>query len=515
MLQCELCEYKPSDEEYCNLGSILDAAAGTCDHYSSSKVFRSLEGMEYSFKRDFYVNLKENTQKYFATALLGPRKCGKTVALTQLNRELPNSKYYDAKNMSPCEHVQLLQDILTSIQTNADVVYLVDEITYIDCADTFIETLAVESRRYQCPNTHVVFTGSQSLALRSWIDRSFGGCAGYVRVDFMNYAEWLRYMSKSAPTEENYIEFLSSIDKFYRLSNLEDYLRACLEETVISNSHSMNVIFNNEVEGLSEQFLIDILFSTLVSLHNQVSYSKFTSRDSLFNTIKYNYGSKLLDLAIVKERVDKVVTRYYNTFKSAAIDDIINALIFLASCGLIRIFEVSDSPSFKDYTTELCSLSSGERKQKVFNKQTLFSRLNITIVHPMFYIALLKQALDINSITELPGSLLGSIVECHCRGLLRRREAYEFHTVVAEGSDFSEKEIDFVDPNDHLAVEFTVSNEHSECFDLLNDGEDYYCIRLSHNLNTSWKTQKGQFVRCVPYYEFIYHLAIGRDPKKV
>lgn len=486
-----------------------------------SNVFGGTRTMDYLFKRDFYDRLKESAQKYFVTALIGPRKCGKTVALLQFNDEQTSSRYYDAKSMSADEHVVLLNEILDSIKSDEDVVYLVDEVTYINCMDTFIENIAVQSRRYNCTRTHIVFTGSQSLALRCWIDRSFGGCAGYVRVDFMNYAEWLRYMSEIVsaeykhPTESNYIEFLSNIDKFYSMPSIEDYLHACLEETVISNSHSMNVIFNNSTDGLSEQFLLDILFSTLVSLHNQMSYAKFISRDNLLNTIRFSYGKQLIAMPDIKERINRVIDGYYTTFKNADISDIINALLFLANCGLVRLFEVSDSPSFKDYNAELSSYSSDEHKQKLFNKQTLFSSLNITIVHPMFYIALLKLALNVTDITELPGYLLGSIVECHCRGLLNRRGAYEFRTVVQDRDISVEKEIDFVDPYDYLAVEFTISNEHTECFDLLDDEARYYCIKLSQNLNTSWETPRKQSVRCVPYYEFIYYLASGTDPKTI
>lgn len=342
--------------------------------------------MEYTFKRDFYNKLKASVQEFFATALLGPLSCGETTALLQLNSELPNARYYNVKSMTSDEHVVLLSTILDSIKANEDAIYLVDEITYIDCADIFIGTLAVESEHYDCPNTHIVFTGSQSYVLKCWIDRSFRGCAGYVRADFMNYAEWLRYMSETVsmryntPTESNYTEFLSSIDKFYTLSSIEDYLHACLEETVVSNNHSMNVIFNNDIDGLSEPFLLDILFSTLVPLQDRIS-----------------------DMTVIKKQVTKATTRYYSTLKSAEVSDIINALMFLVNCGLIRVLEASDSSSFRDLSLELCRYSSAEHKQKIFNKQNLFSRLNISFVHPMIYIALLRLVLDGK---EIPSSLL-------------------------------------------------------------------------------------------------------------
>lgn len=476
--------------------------------------------MKYPFKRDFYISLKNTMQTSFATALLGPRKCGKTIALLQLHDELTNSKYYDAKKMSHDDQDALLAQILKSIDSNDDVIYLIDEVTYIDCADVFIETIAVESKQYQCPNTHIIFTGSQSIALRCWIDRSFGGCAGYVRVDFMNYAEWLRFMSETShvdyenPTEENYIDFLSSIDKFYAFPSLGDYLHACLEETAISNQHSMNLIFNNDIDGLTEQFLLDMLFSTLVTLHNQVAYDKFTSSEMLYKTINKSYKNSDYDMSSVKCRIDDIVQKYYTTFKSADINDIINALMFLCSCGLIRVFEVGDSPSYKDYNAELCAYASEERKQKVFNKQTLFKTLNITIVHPMFYVALLKEALSISDIKKIPGMILGSIVECHCRGLLPIRSAYEFRTTIADDKGYLvEKEIDYVNPLSRLAIECTISDVHGECFDLLDfDKVPYSFIKLSRSVDTSWKSEKGRTVRCIPYYKFLYHLSLGEDP---
>ena len=47
--------------------------------------------MKYPFKRDFCVQLKNTIHTTFVSALLGPRKCGKTIALLQFADDFPQS----------------------------------------------------------------------------------------------------------------------------------------------------------------------------------------------------------------------------------------------------------------------------------------------------------------------------------------------------------------------------------------------------------------------------------------
>lgn len=453
--------------------------------------------MKYTFKRKFYKELISGIQNYFITALLGPRKCGKTVALLQLNEELPLSKYYDAKMMREADQNDLYTAILKSIQNNEEVIYIIDELTYINSADLFVEGIAVESRRYRTTNVHIVFTGSQSFAIKSWIGKSFSSCAKYVFADFINYSEWLLYKQYDKATEENYIEFLINVDKFYNMDSLCMYLHTCLEETVISNYHSVNLILNNNVDDLNEQVLLDVLFATLVTLRNHTSYAKFRSNDMLYNALRFSYPEACQSHV---EDIRDIVDKYYATFSRLNIQTIIQALIFLSNCKLIRLFEVGEEKTFGDLEAMLTSYSSDEKKAKIFTKESLFRSINVTIAHPMFFIALVKEALGFDESMKLSGSLLGGIVECHCRGLLPTN-AFEFQTVVND----VDREIDYVNPDKGIAVEFTISNNHGECFDLL--AGEYACVRLSQSLRTSWQTDKGKMVQCLPYYEFIAQLS--------
>ena len=94
------------------------------------------------------------------------------------------------------------------------------------------------------------------------------------------------------------------------------------------------------------------------------------------------------------------------------------------------------------------------------------------------------------------------------------RSAYEYR-VSMQSSDggLIEREIDYVNPFSRLAVEFTINSVHKECFDLLDcEGEPYKYIKLSRSIDTSWKSEKGRTMRCVPYYQFLYYLSTGGDP---
>ena len=53
----------------------------------------------YPFKRNFYYDIEKAIEKTNVVFLLGPRKCGKTVALLQLEKSRSNVKYYNFKKV--------------------------------------------------------------------------------------------------------------------------------------------------------------------------------------------------------------------------------------------------------------------------------------------------------------------------------------------------------------------------------------------------------------------------------
>lgn len=87
---------------------------------------------DYPFRRRFYNKLKKSLLSKAITFLTGPRKCGKTVSLTQLKSEVPNTRYINAKELDTSD---LLLEIDEALQNNLCANYLIDEFTYINAPD--------------------------------------------------------------------------------------------------------------------------------------------------------------------------------------------------------------------------------------------------------------------------------------------------------------------------------------------------------------------------------------------
>ncbi|MEE1256336.1 MAG: hypothetical protein UHN47_07475 [Lachnospiraceae bacterium] len=122
-----------------------------------------------------------------------------------------------------------------------------------------------------------------------WANRAFCGNVSMIRTDFLNYSEWLSYKGIEESSEASYSQFLYEIDEFYGFVSLEDYLRGCLEETIISNQKTDNVIMGNDVYLVDIDSLLDICYATLFTLHNHVNSHKFAKNDKLNETIRFYF----------------------------------------------------------------------------------------------------------------------------------------------------------------------------------------------------------------------------------
>ena len=127
-------------------------------------------GSTYSFKRDIFDETKAALENSSVCFLLGPRKCGKTVCMKQLNEEFDNAIYFNVKAdyNNEAEKRSLVRQIESNIKENKSVVYLIDEVTYLANPDKDIVRIAEAFNETDNKNTKIVFAGSQSKALESW-----------------------------------------------------------------------------------------------------------------------------------------------------------------------------------------------------------------------------------------------------------------------------------------------------------------------------------------------------------
>lgn len=90
----------------------------------------------YEFKRSFYYEAEEAIKNSHITFLLGPRMCGKTVCMHQLKAAVTNAVYVDMKADfdSDEQRREFVNQALEDIADDKDIVYLIDEATYMAMA---------------------------------------------------------------------------------------------------------------------------------------------------------------------------------------------------------------------------------------------------------------------------------------------------------------------------------------------------------------------------------------------
>ena len=450
----------------------------------------------YRFKRDFYCDVEEGIKKTNATFLLGPRKCGKTVCLKQLAHEYKNAKYVNFKTLDEDESMEIFETIIRLIKEDEHVIYLLDEITYAFKPEHEINKIAEVLSEVENKNTKIVFTGSQSVALESWGNRAFCGNASFIRTNFLTFKEWLAYKGMEEVSGDSYKKFLFEVKDFYRFTSLKDYLQGCLEETVISNYKTNNIIFNNDVSLLNVDILLDVLYSTLITRQNKTTPQVFANKNQLRDDLKYFFRNAYNEIGKeeISDRIAQVISERYTTLSSTNVSTLKQALLFLYRCDLITLTYVSENVENNiNIKTDLFS-----SENRIDYKADLFKNI-ICIKYPMFYIEILKEILKDKMPGEIPNDILGGIVECHVRGILPDTNCFEYH-------DIQDREVDYVNLAKQVGIEITVANKKNQKvhFDCLP--ECYRNILLTKDISDF-----NNGILRIPYYEFIYNELPGLD----
>jgi hypothetical protein len=453
---------------------------------------------KYEFKRAFYYEAERAVSEGKITFLLGPRKCGKTVCLKQLQDAFLSAVYVDAKRDfdTSSDAIRFMRGVISDIKDNKEVIYFIDEATYLHYPDKEIMSIGAALAEYQNTNTKIVFAGSQSRALEYWGHLAFAGSASFIRADFLTYPEWLSYKGLTEVSEQTYEDFLYGVHDFYSFTSTKEYLRGCLDETVMSNSKARAIIPENDCSLITDEMLLDVLYASLISLHDQVTYKTFVNRNGLYGDIEHFFADECDEIgeSEVKNRIKEMLAPRYEALSKMNVQQYKQCLQFLDNCGLITITPVSKTFDLNPYTYQTL-LSDG---LDIANNEELFHSLNICIKYPMFYVDLMKGILQEKMSDRLPRELLGSIVECHVRGLLPSKGGFEYR--------MNDKEIDYVNNVYKTAVEITISNKRLRKvnFDLLPEG-------YKKTLLTNDQNQPVGDITRTPYYHFIFNNSTGKD----
>ena len=456
----------------------------------------------YEFKRGFFYDVKASIEQNKATVVLGARKTGKTVCLKQLADELANAVYYDAKTMTDDETIDLVDNVVSSIQNNENKVFLIDETTCLLMPEQMLAQIASAYTDCRNSSTRVVFAGSQSVALEAWAVRAFAGNAAFIYADFLSYPEWLAFKGLNEVSEQTYNQYILGTREFYSdFVSLDAYLKGCLDETVQSNYKTSNIIFHNECDALSVPILKNILYASLISQLDRPSIQSFFNKENLFKKIRFSFKEEFRALGedIVKDRIDNILSSRMTAYSSMPFDALKQGFVFLQRSGLVTLTYVSektnDFEDIIDVTSDLCRWDNNRIK----NKEELFSKVNICIKYPMFFVEIIKEILQDHMPEEIKGEILGGVVECQARGLLPIDFSYEYHK--EEG--LIKREVDYVNYAERKAVEFSIRNKTKSelCFDDLPTEFEKILLTKDQDFTTGG-------VQHIPYYKFIYEHSV-------
>ncbi len=299
--------------------------------------------MQFPFHRDFYNIVRDSVLSNSVSFILGPWKCGKTVCLRHLCEEFGNSEYVDFKTVASVgeyETLKVFDKIFQAVENNEDRVFLLDGITYDAYAERQIKQLAMVLDDCGNARTKIVFTGSQSVALKAWANRAFGEDAGYIYADFLTYAEFIRYKGFKETSARTFNAFLYDSAAFHNITSLKEYLTRCIEETNISNEHTMECIFDNDVYLIEDKIklLVNICYQTLFFLLCDENAQLYIDDN---NFQKFIAGSSRKFSRRI-EKIGQALLDGYVSIQNTDVKTLKQALVFLKKCGLISISPITE-----------------------------------------------------------------------------------------------------------------------------------------------------------------------------
>ena len=452
--------------------------------------------MEHKFKRYFYSKLKETVEEKKFAVLTGPRKCGKTVALEQLHEEYPSSEYINFRDYEGNidKIYEIYEKIENSILNHDNSIYLFDEYTHAEKPEAEMNKIALAFSKIENNNVTIIFTGSDSTSLENWATRTFSSQIKIIETNFINYAEWLDYKMINTVSEETYKQFVLEVSDFYHFEDMKTYLKSCLDETITSNAHIDRYNFLTDIDNVTEDSLLNLCYSTLYSLHNSMTVQKFYQKDRLHRDLGHLYTKEKKKIGNDEfyGRIDKFYQERSYAIRNYDYDEIRQSLVYLSNCGLITFTPFSDDG--KNIPNILNDLYKGKG-----NKENLFKTFNITINYPMFYIAIVKDILKDDMPNDIPDTLLGSIIECHLRGLLSTTGCYEHREVEVTDNKTKMYEVDIVNPMKKIGIEISKANKELKKVNLNRLPDDYEKILLTNNVTTELEN-----MNMFTYYDFIY-----------
>lgn len=223
--------------------------------------------MDVDFKRDFYDDVVKSIAKNSVTFLTGPKKCGKTTCLSQIEKSCENASYVNFMALSSKkEGEDVLDKVIQGIRNNDGKVYLLDNIAYAPNPE--LDIIVVLSALDECKgsSTRIVFSGGPVAAIHRWrreATKHLDVSEELVEPDLLSYQEWLRSAQYEAGSskcalerreEASYEDFVKGVLEFHKIDSVKEYFKECMKEASFAVSKERNIIYLSDEHMLMEAY---------------------------------------------------------------------------------------------------------------------------------------------------------------------------------------------------------------------------------------------------------------------
>ena len=308
--------------------------------------------MEYEYKRDIVSTLSQRLQepRRFIQVLVGPRQTGKTTALRQCIKALPDvpSSLIRASigTKSTWAWLQREWDQARALaRREGEAILLVDEIQYVDQWSAIVKDLWDEDTDAEL-NLKIVLTGSSSLLLQKGLREALTGRFEIIRCQQWDYAECRDAFGFSL---EDYLFFGGYPGAAPQRSDINRWVDY-MDDSIIRPSISRDIV---ALEDVRKPALMEALFYAGAPYSAQeVSYRKLMGQfDDAGNTTTIAHYLDLLKDAGLMAGLKKYDIKPLKTRASSPRLAVFDTGLMTATYGQYRDFLLSD-PDRKGHLVE-------------------------------------------------------------------------------------------------------------------------------------------------------------------
>lgn len=262
--------------------------------------------------------------------LVGIRRCGKSVILTQIMEELNEKNVDDShiiyinfefiENEELQDYKKLNKYIKDQIKDNEIYYVFLDEVQNVDNFEKVVSSL-----RALLKNISIFITGSNSKLLSEEISTVLSGIYVSFNINPLNYKEYEELTNKDPKNESVFWDFvqwggLPNRTQFKDENNIKDYLHSVFDSIILRDVVSRLGLKDVVLFNLILQYIVDTTEREF-SAKNVINFFKNKGRDVSTITL-YNYLDALCKALIIKKiyRYDihgkailKTLNKYYVT----------------------------------------------------------------------------------------------------------------------------------------------------------------------------------------------------------